>query len=196
MKNLIIEGIPERTFWEKNKEVLHPSFEQIGKDIVRTFSENEFFQDHYNMYRFETLLKKFSLYFPKLGYTQGLNFLAGYILLAGFNDEEAFEILANLALNDKLLLIGLYEDSFPLARVYCSLFWKLLEKRLPRTALKIRNSSVPDETWIFQWFISMFLYSFPVKFIKRFMDYVICKKECSMVTLAIGIVHTLKQDIL
>jgi hypothetical protein len=38
------------------------------------------------MERFEALLKKFALYFPKVGYTQGLNFLAGYILIAGFDD--------------------------------------------------------------------------------------------------------------
>jgi hypothetical protein len=61
-----------------------------------------------------------------VGYTQGINFLAGYILIAGFDDSDAFKILVRIALNEKLLMIGFYEDKFPLNRLYCAVFWKLL----------------------------------------------------------------------
>ena len=79
-------GFPEKKFWEKYRGTKHPSFDQISKDIARTFPEEQFFMDPVNLARFETLLKKFALYFPKVGYTQGLNFLSGYLLLAGFSD--------------------------------------------------------------------------------------------------------------
>ena len=93
-------------------------------------------------------------------------------------------------------MIGLYEDEFPLNRFYCALFWKLLEMKMPKIAKRLRDAEVPDEIWIFQWFISFFLYSFPVHFVKGFWDFIICKKEISMVLIALGLVKCLKKDIL
>ena len=103
-----MEGIPDSMFWEKNKMVKHSSFDQIRKDICRSFPKEEFFREGNNVVRFEILLKKFALFFPKVGYTQGLNFIAGYLLIVGFSDDEAFQILTNLMLNENILLIGLY----------------------------------------------------------------------------------------
>ena len=142
--NLKIIEAPDRNFWEQNKEMYHTCFIQIKKDLARSFPDHTFFSTPKNMARFEVLLKKFALYFPKIGYTQGLNFLAGYILLAGFNDTQAFETLVAMLLHEKLLLIGLYEDRFPLNRLYCSVFWNLMEKKLPKTAKTIRTAGVPD----------------------------------------------------
>ena len=93
-------------------------------------------------------------------------------------------------------MIGMYEDSFPLNRFYCALFWRLLEMKMPKLAHKLRLAEVPDEIWIFQWFISFFLYSLPVNFVKRIWDFIICKKEFSMVLIALGIVKCLKKDMM
>jgi len=60
--------------------------------------------------RFELLLKKFAIYFPKIGYTQGLNFVAGYLLMCGFDDDHSFKILVSLMIHDKIMAIGLYDD--------------------------------------------------------------------------------------
>ena len=60
---------------------------------------------------------------------------------------------------------------------------------MPKTANKIKLAGVPDEIWIFQWFMSFYLYSFPIEFVKPFFDYVICKKNLSMVCLTLGIVN-------
>jgi hypothetical protein len=89
MKSLQIVGIPDHGV-EHELGVLmqnceHPAFKQVKKDVARSFSTTQFFNEEPNLIRFENLLKKFVLYFPKIGYTQGLNFVAGYFLLAGFN---------------------------------------------------------------------------------------------------------------
>lgn len=108
LDNLTEPTQPEEDFWANNSQASHSCFSQIKKDTARSFPNNPFFYSKANMERFEALLKKFAIYFPKVGYTQGLNFLAGYILIAGFDDENAFKILVRLALNDKLMLLGLY----------------------------------------------------------------------------------------
>ena len=86
LDNLTEPNQPEENFWAISNQATHSCFTQIKKDTVRSFPNNQFFYSKTNMERFETLLKKFALYFPKVGYTQGINFLAGYILIAGFDD--------------------------------------------------------------------------------------------------------------
>ncbi len=116
--------------------------------------------------------------------------------MCGFDDDTAFKMLVSLMIHDKLLAIGLYEDEFPLNRFYCEVFWNLLTMKLPKLAQKIRKAHVQDEIWIFQWFISLFLYSFPTEYVKKFWDFIILKKELSIVLIALGIVRCLKSDIL
>lgn len=76
----------------------------------------------------ETLLRRIAVYFPKLGYTQGINFIAGQFLLYGMSEVEAYQSLIRIFTHPRLMLIGIYEDEFPLAKLYCELFWKLINK--------------------------------------------------------------------
>lgn len=87
MDNLSEPNQPDDNFWATNHNSTHNCFTQIKKDTCRSFPSCGFFLNKNNLERFENLLKKFALYFPKVGYTQGLNFLAGYILIAGFDDQ-------------------------------------------------------------------------------------------------------------
>jgi hypothetical protein len=96
--------------------------------------------------------------------------------MCGFDDDAAFKILVSLMIHDKILAIGLYEDDFLLNRFYCEVFWNLLSIKLPKLADKIKKAKVQDEIWIFQWFISLFLYSFPTEYVKKFWDFIILKK--------------------
>ncbi len=50
--------------------------------------------------------------------------------------------------------------------------------------------------WIFQWFITLFLYNFPLEFTKRLWDFTICKKEFAPVLISLGIIKALKNEIM
>lgn len=65
----------------------HPVFTQIAKDIDRTFPGHPFLNEPENKRSFEWVLQKFALYFPKMGYTQGINFIAGYLLVNDVSEE-------------------------------------------------------------------------------------------------------------
>lgn len=106
--------------------LIHSSFKQIEKDIERTFPDAEFFKEEEKKVQFSDLLKKFAVYFPKIGYTQGLNFLVGYILMSGFQPNEAFAIVCKICTHHNMMCLGLYQDEFPLIRLYCALFWEML----------------------------------------------------------------------
>jgi hypothetical protein len=77
-----------------------------------------------------------------LGYTQGVNFLVGFILLQ-MQETFAFKCFSNLAVHQDLMLIGLFEDQFPLVKLYCLLFWKVLEDIEPVLYSKLKGIAVP-----------------------------------------------------
>ena len=60
----------------------HSCFEQIEKDLNRTFD----FQMHTKAL-FEKVLKRIANHFPVMGYTQGVNFVVGYLLILGYGEE-------------------------------------------------------------------------------------------------------------
>lgn len=68
-----------------------------------------------------------AIYYPRLGYIQEMNFIAGYLVIVGMTKIEAFNAFRSILFHPQLMLIGIYEDDFPLVRVYCSVFWSLFE---------------------------------------------------------------------
>lgn len=60
----------------------HYCFGQIEKDLDRTFALPQFKRDV-----FEMTLKRIANHFPIMGYTQGINFIVGYLLIAGFSEN-------------------------------------------------------------------------------------------------------------
>lgn len=81
----------------------HKVFVQIEKDIERTFPSIPF-----DKKSFERILKRISNHFPTMGYTQGINFVVGYLLIVGYSEMDAFWMFAHLALNRRYLMLGLY----------------------------------------------------------------------------------------
>lgn len=113
--------------------------------------------------KFAHTLKKISNYFPKMGYTQGINFIVGYLFVVGYSDQDAFWMFMHIALNRKYMLLGLFEDGFPLSSVYIILFRNMLKRFNRKLYNHLYETVVVDESiWVFKWFITYYLYSFPL----------------------------------
>jgi hypothetical protein len=63
-----------------------------------------------------------------MGYTQGINFIIGYLLIIGYSEMDTFWLFVHMAINRRYLLLGLYEDGFPLINVYISIFINMLKR--------------------------------------------------------------------
>ncbi len=86
----------------------HCSFNQIEKDIDRTYpTEPEFAVDQ-NKVIFKEALQELALHFPKLGYIQGINFIVGFFILCDMTKTEAIKMFIAMTLHPKLMLYGLY----------------------------------------------------------------------------------------
>ena len=120
----------------------HPCFIQIGKDIDRTYPNHPRYNQPQGRAEFEKVLRRVALQFPVLGYTQGVNFLVGFILMQ-MQETFAFKCFSNLAVHQDLMFLGLFEDQFPLVKLYCILFWKALEAIEPLLYSKLKGIAVP-----------------------------------------------------
>lgn len=106
-----------------------------------------------------------------MGYTQGVNFVVGYLLILGYEANDAFWLFVHMAMNRRYLLLGLYEDGFPLANIYTMIFKNILKRIDPELCNHIyANLMLDDSVWIFKWFITCYLYSFPIPVIKYVWD--------------------------
>ena len=53
-------------------------------------------------------------------------------------------MFVQLSIHEKIMALGLYEDEFPLNKFYCELFWRLLQKKMPKVYEKMKKASIPD----------------------------------------------------
>jgi hypothetical protein len=65
----------------------------IAKDVPRSFPEYDYFSRQGGKADLEKVLHAYAACDPEVGYCQGLNFLAGTILLYCPDAQEAFEVL-------------------------------------------------------------------------------------------------------
>ena len=166
----------------------HSMFKQIDKDVKRTYPNSSFFDDPENVAAFSRILKNIALYFPSSGYTQGINFIVGFLLQCSFTEEETFWMFVHMSLDPDIFLIGLYEEEFPLANLSYDLFMLLMRQHYPQLTDRILQLELPKEIWIFQWFLTLFLNSFSADVCKMLWDYVMVSGPFGMVYLSLAII--------
>ena len=86
--------------YRANSELVDQSeIDTIVSDVPRTLTQSRNFYTNRGFARLKELLVAFVAKYDNLGYTQGLNSIAGYLLLAIPNNEDAFWVLCNMVEN-------------------------------------------------------------------------------------------------
>lgn len=141
---------------------------QIEKDLQRTFPNHSFFQTAEPINQLKRLLVGYALRNPQLGYTQSMNFIAGFLLLLVRNEEHTFWIFCSI-IED--CLRDYFIHSILGAQVDRDLFSLLLERRCPKVVAHFTKHSFPLEAYSLRWFMTMFTESkFPTETLLRIWD--------------------------
>ncbi|EAN30997.2 Rab-GTPase-TBC domain protein [Theileria parva strain Muguga] len=162
-------GIPQRYRWESWKVALnynhylsivgdlyesystkHNEYSSIiNIDVPRTFPELKVFnKDSQN--QLHRILSAYGNYQPEIGYCQGMNFVAGLLLLvSGFNEKEAF--VAFVGLMNEFKLLEFYKPSFPMIKLYIAGFENLLKKLSPDLHNHLKKEDVSVSVFLNQW---------------------------------------------
>lgn len=181
---LILQHVPEEksegifiTYFRK--ELSEEINTQIKKDLNRTLTEE---QQSLNIPETQELLykilKAFASVDKQVSYCQGMNFIAGFLLLiSDFNELESFYMMVSLFSNennkvnqDTFGLRGFFLDNFPLLKLYLYYFDYFFIKKLPNLKAHFTKLEIPDEVWIAKWFQTLFVIVLPANSVIRLWD--------------------------
>eukprot|EP00826_Nyctotherus_ovalis_P007015 TRINITY_DN11720_c0_g1_i3.p1 TRINITY_DN11720_c0_g1~~TRINITY_DN11720_c0_g1_i3.p1 ORF type:complete len:208 (+),score=28.04 TRINITY_DN11720_c0_g1_i3:55-624(+) len=138
----------------------------IERDIERTF--NSLHNEPRNIERLRSVLNAFAVKNSDVGYTQGLNFIAGHLLLQ-FPNELAFWILDALA--NKHQLKGFLKDKMPKLKVALYQLEQLVKAYLPDIHNDLRRKEVSYELFAVQWFLTLFSFDFEPSYLNTCLLY-------------------------
>ena len=83
------------------------------------------------------------------------------------------------------MLLGLYEDGFPLNNVFCSAFKSMVKRVKPLLFEHLFEVLMVDiSMWVFKWFMTCFIYSFPLEMVKYVWEVMITCGSLGVVSIA------------
>ncbi|KAF9663926.1 hypothetical protein SADUNF_Sadunf17G0102800 [Salix dunnii] len=144
----------------------------IIRDISRTFPSHVFFQQRHGpgQRSLYNVLKAYSVYDRDVGYVQGMGFLAGLLLLYMSEEDALWLLVALLKGVVHAPIEGLYQVGLPLVQQYLFQFDCLMKEHMPKLGEHFTQEMINPSMYASQWFITVFLYSFPFHLALRIWD--------------------------
>ncbi|KAJ8940035.1 hypothetical protein NQ314_010866 [Rhamnusium bicolor] len=178
----------------KNKINNQDIIETIQIDLPRTFPDNIYFTSHDQLpTMLYNVLAVFGHQNKEVGYCQGLNYIAGLLLLATKDEEASFWLLKTLV--EKTLpqyyivtMTGLLTD--------LDVLDELVQKYEPVIYRHIHNIGMPWAMGTTKWFICLFSEVLPTETVFRIWDCLFYEGSKIIFRVAIALIRLHKQEIL
>mmetsp|Transcript_85489 Transcript_85489/g.151237 ORF Transcript_85489/g.151237 Transcript_85489/m.151237 type:complete len:892 (+) Transcript_85489:191-2866(+) len=171
--------------------------DSIDKDLDRTFPGIEDFDDQRKR-ELGQMLRAHANLFPKVGYCQGMNFVAGFILIAAGHSRDApkdgFFLLIQMMVKYRANL--LFCDGLPLLKLHTFQFRLGLEKLFPDVHRHFLDNQITAELYLTKWILTMFTQPLPFASAARVWDLLVCDGLQVMVLIALATVKLLKSRLL
>ena len=169
---------------------------QIVTDLPRTFPNNSNFDSTKSdnlqggLYR---VLLAFSNNNPAIGYCQGLNYIAGLLLLVTREEEAAFWLLKVLLEHQ---LPDYYTPSMPGLLTDLRVLELLVKQELPALARHIEGLGAPWALLASKWFICLYSEVLPTETVLRVWDIVFYEGSKILFRVAIGLLKINQEELL
>ncbi|XP_078439312.1 uncharacterized protein LOC144709612 [Wolffia australiana] len=163
--------VPESYYGELLRAIagkVTPATLQIDRDLPRTFPGHPWINSAEGQASLRRVLVAYSFRDSNVGYCQGLNYVAGMLLLVMTSEEDAFWMLAVLV--EDLLVNDCYADNLYGCHVEQRVFKALLAKKSRRIASHLETLGF-DVSWVAtEWFLCLFSKSLPSETTMRVWD--------------------------
>ena len=113
------------------------------------------------------MLKAYSVYDSEVGYTQGMNLIAGMLLLY-MNEEEAFWVMVELLKHMKIQ--GMYMKGLPLLHQYYFQFEVFVKEKLPALGKHFEEQMITPWMYATSWFMTILSIDLALKLVVRIWD--------------------------
>ena len=141
---------------------------QIDLDLARTFPGHRLLSSADGAQRLRSVLVAYARRNPRVGYVQGMGFVAALLLIFVEEPEEAFWCLA--AVVEYLLPPDYYAPTLLGLRAEQAVFVELVAAKLPRLAPHLQRHCVVPELFAMRWFVAIFANALPVETTLRVFD--------------------------
>jgi hypothetical protein len=173
---------------------------QIKKDLNRTLSEIYDINPNDTQNHLYRVLRTFSSIDKTVGYCQGMNFIAGFLLLiSDFNEVDSFYMMLNLfseTFSDNFGIRGFFTEDFPLLNAYLYVFDHYFEKEFPLLFNHFKELEIPHEVWIAKWFQTLYTICLPFNILIRFWDCLFSSGLQFLISFSLALVQQLEIDLL
>jgi hypothetical protein len=183
---------------------------QIKKDLNRTLAEfilNDLSEENNkslgqdpasnSLYR---VLKAYSNVDKEVSYCQGMNFIAGFLLIiSDFNEVDTFYMLISLfshTFSNDYGIRGFFSENFPLLNGFTYAFNVLFDKKMPGLKEHFNKLEMPEEIWISKWIQTLYTICFPLEASMRLYDCLISKGINFIISFSIQFIKQFENELL
>jgi len=146
--------------------------QQIKMDITRTLTDNVYFRLGPGVSKLNEVLLAYARRNPDIGYCQGMNLIAGNLLLVVSTAEDAFWLLASIV--ETTLPQKYYDSSLLASRADQVVLRDYVSTVLPALSAHLDELSIDLEAVTFQWFLSVFTDCLSAEALLRVWDVIFC----------------------
>ena len=165
--------------------------EEIIQDIKRTYSNNEYSNEKIKM--LYNILYTIPSLDKEIGYCQGLNFIASFLLKVTFyNEIDCFYLLIYVLERIR----GFFIQGFPLLKLNMYIFNYLFKKLFPKLFNHFNKLEIPNEIWISKWMQTLFILNLPFNELCRIWDCLFVFGLDFLIAISLSIIHYFENDLL
>ncbi|CAK86518.1 unnamed protein product (macronuclear) [Paramecium tetraurelia] len=203
-------GLPQKYRWgywkviTLQKGIMHKKMDKqiseatycIKKDINRTLI-NDVFKEEAVIDKLDYVLNNLANLYPKVGYCQGMNYIAAlFLMVSGVQEKETVCVFAELLDSSFYMFNLLFQDDLPLLFIMEEIIMKLIQVRLPKVYDHFIQCNISPSIWISKILLSGFVYLFDLLDCVLFWDYIFIKGSVLGYTDLIISMVTIHQDAL
>lgn len=168
--------------------------EAIKIDLPRTFPDNLYFTNHSQLPKsLFNVLATFAHQNTEVGYCQGLNYIAGLLLLATKDEESSFWLLKVLVEN---ILPKYYISTMSGLLTDLNVLDELVSKSEPNIHRHIQQINMPWAIGCTKWFICLFSEVLPTETVLRIWDCLFFEGSKIIFRVALTLIKLHKKEIL
>ena len=163
---------------------------QIEKDIYRTFKEGK---TNIEINKLKNILIASSNLEKDIGYCQGMNFIAAFLLkISNYNEIDTFYLYCFVL--EKIN--GYFMQNFPLFNYHLYLFDYFFKIFFPKLEKHFKELELPLELWIGKWIQTLFIISLPFEETCRIWDYLFIYGFDFIIPICFGIIYYMEENLL
>jgi len=154
---------------------LKQDYDQIDKDVPRTFAEIEHTQPGFHI-SLKRILRAYAIHNRSIGYSQGMGSVAGCLLLVFGEEEQAFWALAHIS---EIWLMDSYTRDIRGVLVDSKVFEYYVAIYLPDVHAHFSKLQAKMLMFVTSWFMCLYSETFPFETVLRIWDCIVLEgRQC------------------